>query len=376
MKSMRYLCALLFAGAAMSAAAQAQAPATTDPRLLQLEAEVALLTAKAAIAEKKAAIAGARFGEPATAPAGTISGQENFAAFGQWALADVYGKIGDQARTLAVYGSKCPRGFLVTKTGDRSERLIAAGIVKKKIDEYTILLASIQPPAPPAAAPVPAAALPAAVMAISGLLGSADKLVGLFRSDYTISAAGADVDELAPVVAAATGLRAATGADVIVEGLDQRSSGGELVRSYQGFFKALQDAHRRYARALSAATTADDKAKLAGDGALLDAADAFDTALTVSDAGTVPLVGLALAFESTQRCTLVVHVAGLKTSLITRKRLLSRNDELIAVSGGTIALVLFNADGGLLDTQRLTIDRRIAGRLDKIVKTAMPIGSP
>lgn len=352
-------------------------PTPVDPRLAELEAQVALLTAKATIAEKQGLLLNARFGTPATAPAGSVDGQEHFAAFGQWALSSIYDDLGGKAAEIvAPHKAKCSAGYLITSTADRSQTLLAAKLIHSKLGAYTADLDKLLPAAIPAGAPL--AAAPAVIAAVAGLFGSADKLVGLFRSDYKLTSVTAEPNTLAARVVVASALADKLGAstDIIVEGLDQRSDERDLVVSYRAFSDSLRRADRRYAMALAAAQSDDEKAKLAYHKSVLDSAHTFDGALTTLDAGVVPLMALSAALESTRRCVCFVDFAGLGSVLITRKRLLSRNDNLVAISGGTALLVLFDGSGNTLARNRLRVDKRLTGRLSKFVDTATEVGKP
>jgi len=91
------------------------------------------------------------------------------------------------------------------------------------------------------------------------------------------------------------------------------------------------------------------KAELA---AIIASADSFDKVITTQPStpnAQSPLVAAAIALETppTGACVLFATYS-VSSSTITRKRLLSRNDRIMAASGGLLKIALFAPDGTLL----------------------------
>ena len=114
---------------------------------------------------------------------------------------------------------------------------------------------------------------------------------------------------------------------------------------YREFDTALREAKERN----KGQKDAKKKAELA---ATITSAETFDKVISAQPAtpnGQSPLVAAAIALEtpSSESCVLFATYS-ISTSTITRKRLLSRNDRIVAASGGQLKIALFSPEGTLL----------------------------
>ena len=147
--------------------------------------------------------------------------------------------------------------------------------------------------------------------------------------------------------------------------------------TYDTFDTERQRAQSRYAKAFAAAKTDAEKAALAGVKALLDGAAALDSALTTPASGQVPLVSIALAVPvvASNACVVYAKYASYSASLVTKKRLMSRNDSIVAIAGGTVNYAVFDSTGAMLGADTWAVDERIGGSLKDMVGSAKPLGS-
>lgn len=356
--------------------------APVDPEVARLNAEKARLEAETEMLKAKAANMAARFGVAATAKEGSIESPENLSAMGHWTLSAatsaVAGKItGKVTDSLKLNCSGVD--VLVTSTEDRRSGAANAEIVKGRLsafirslnaaldkDNQRAMLGQLT-----------------SVNAIAGLVGTMDSLVGLLRADYAIADLDATANNMSLQIKVAGALAEKLQSPVRVDGLAGPGRANALIALYTEFSTARRGAQARYADAFAKAESEAEKAKsdagkaaLAGVKTLLDATAELDSALTKPVAGQVPLVQLALADESSgsDACVVYVKFASYSASIVTRKRLLSRNDGVAAVAGGSVQMAAFDRKGKLLMVDVIPVDERIGGKLSEIVDSAVPLG--
>ena len=348
--------------------------APVDPEVARLNAEKARLEAETEMLKAKAANMAARFGVAATAKEGSIESPENLSAMGHWTLSAatsaVAGKItGKVTDSLKLNCSGVD--VLVTSTEDRRSGAANAEIVKGRLSAFIDSLNAALEKKGNKARMVQLTS----VNAIAGLVGTMDSLVGLLRADYAIADLDATANNMSLQIKVAGALAEKLQSPVRVDGLAGPGRANALMDLYTKFSTARQAAQARYADAFAKAKSDAGKAALAGVKTLLDATAELDSALTKPVAGQVPLVQLALADESSgsDACVVYVKFASYSASIVTRKRLLSRNDGVAAVAGGSVQMAAFDRKGKLLMVDVIPINERIGGKLSEIVDSAVPL---
>lgn len=364
-----------FFALSLLAAASAAADPPADPEVARLNAEAARLTAETALLTAQTANAAAKYGPVPAGKEGTITNPEKFLAMGQWTLSAATAEVAQNVLTQLPGLSACPGDLFVTSTEDRRAAAIGARTIGRKLESFTEVLEEKD-----ASVRTSRLALLPALNAVRGVVGSLDSLVGLFRADYAFADAGATASDSSLRLAVAHALETRgsrpPGARVFVDGFAEpavdRKSVPALMSQYERFDTARRAATVRYLRDTAAAKTDAEKAKLAADKAILDAANAFDTALTTPVGGQVPLVGAALADIDLEVGTCVVYVkfGSYASSLVTRKKLLSRNDEVVALAGGSVQIALFDDKGAPLDYAVMKVDKRHGAKLSDLVASA------
>lgn len=358
----------LFAVLSLAIACQTplQAQQTEDPELVRLGREKALAEAESAALKAQLAAIEARFGVAATAMQGTIGSPEKFSALGQWTLARATASAA-QAVFDAVkpkLAEQCKDGtILVTSAEDRRAAALQAEVVGKWLDSFAERLAEAQPKND-----VAMFAVTGSAAAIRGLVGTADSLVALLRADYAFADLGIQASDVALRLAVANLLlEQGASPEVRIDGVASPGAEPALLGRYQKFFDVWKAAQSVYA-----AASEEQQKKLTRLKALLDAAAAFDTELLKPVAGQVPLVQLALAAENSGRgqCVVFVKFGPYSASVMTRKQLLSRNDELTAIAGGVVQYALFDSTGRLLQAKLLPLDERLSAKLSRIAGSA------
>jgi hypothetical protein len=358
----------------------------TDATTLALQANAARLKAQADLYAQQTALMTAKFGAPATPPSGSITNPEKLSAIGQWTLAaathDAAGAVVDWVRSIASDPQvdaclNTGQMIFVTSTQDRRAGAATAQFIDNRLQAFTDELNTPVDTVSGASASVKNFALPAVLAAISGVAGTADSLAGLFRSDYTIGDLSVTADDttLRMDVAAELHSRFPTMQPTVDALAGPTDAGYPMLSDYQAFDTARQDAATEYARKIAPLKTDTEKAKYADRKALLDAASAFDTALTTPANGQTPLVAAAIALESSgvDHCVVYVKFGTYNSSLVTRKRLLSRNDAITVVAGGIVQAAFFDLSGELRAVNLIDIDKRVAGHLTDIVGNATPL---
>jgi len=349
--------------------------APVDPEVARLDRETARLEAETRMLNAKAANMTARFGAAATAKEGSIGSPEKLSAMGHWTLTEatsavtreITGKVTDSLK-LHCSGAD----ILVTSVEDRRSGAANATIVKDRLaafirslnaaldkDDQRAMMGQLT-----------------SVNAIAGLVGTMDSLVGLLRADYAIADLDAAPNNMSLQIKVAGALAEKLQSPVWIDGLAGPGRANALIDLYTEFSTARRGAQARYADAFAKAKSDAEKAALAGVNTLLAAAAELDTALTQPVAGQVPLVQLALADESSGggSCVVFVKFAAYSASIVTRKRLLSRNDGVAAIAGGSVQMAAFDRTGKLLMVDVIPIDERIGGKLSEIVDSAVPLG--
>lgn len=350
--------------------------APVDPEVARLDRETARLEAETRMLNAKAANMTARFGAAATAKEGSIGSPEKLSAMGHWTLTEatsavtreITGKVTDSLK-LHCSGAD----ILVTSTEDRRSGAANAEIVKGRLSAFIDSLDAALVKKDNKARMVQLTS----VNAIAGLVGTMDSLVGLLRADYAIAELEPTPNDMSLQIKVAGALAEKLQSPVRVDGLAGPGRGNALLDRYAEFSTARREAQERYAVAFAEAGDDTGKiAKLAGVETLLAATAELDTALTQPVAGQVPLVQLALADESSGggSCVVFVKFAAYSASIVTRKRLLSRNDGVAAIAGGSVQMALFDGKGKLLMVDVIPIDERIGGKLSEIVDSAVPLG--
>ena len=369
------------ATALMAAGANAQDAAPVDPELAQMQAETARLTQQVQLLTQESALAKARFGAAPTAPAGTIATPEKFVALGYWTAGAASRRLAQQAVAFlqsadkkCVFGKDIP--LLITSVADRRTVEAAASLLNSRLISFTKELNRVSAGGGGGARASRAFAIAPVAAAISGTVGTLESLVSLFRSDYSISEVPVTLDKMALRLEVAEALQAAEwdGKDmaITVDGLQgARSDTPALLASYSVFDAARISAGARYAAATHG-LTGDALKPFVDEKAILDAAAAFDQKLTTPVDGSIPLVNAALQFELSgkNQCVLYVDIPSYGTSIMTRKRLLSKNDSVTAVAGGMAQLVLFDEKGAMVKMKSFRIDQRVGGKLSDVLKTA------
>lgn len=347
-----------------------------DPEVARLNLEKARLEAETEMLKAKAANMAARFGVAATAKEGNIESPENLSAMGHWTLSaatstvtrEITGKITD-----ALKRNCSGVDVLVTSTEDRRSRAANAEIVKGRLSAFIDSLNDALEKEDDRARMVQLTSIDA----IAGLVGTMDSLVGLLRADYAIADLEATANDMSLQIKVAGALAEKLQSPVWIDGLAGPGRANALIDLYTEFSNARRGAQARYADAFAAAGKDAGKiAALAGVNTLLEAAAELDSALTQPVGGQVPLVQLALADESSGSgaCVVYVKFASYSASIVTRKRLLSRNDGVAAIAGGSVQMALFDGKGKLLMVDVIPIDERIGGKLSEIVDSAVLLG--
>jgi len=358
-------------------AARAEEAPPVDPNVARLNADTARLQAETALLTAQAANATARFGAAATVKEGTITNPGNFSAMGHWTLSaatdSATTKItGEIAQSLK--DSCAGVDILVTSVEDRRASAVHASIVGERLDGFTRELEkALSAAEPPGVRRMEGLA---AVSSIRGLVGTIDSLVGLLRADYAFADLAAAANDMSLRIEVAEALNASLSQRVLIDGLASPGRTNALISKHITFSNARQGAQGRYVVAFANAGSDAEKAKLAGVKALLDAAATLDSVLTTPASGQVPLVQLALASESSGKdiCAVYVKFASYSASIVTRKRLLSRNDTVAAIAGGSVQLAVFDKMGHMLLADVISVDERISGKLSEIMDNAKPFG--
>ncbi len=366
-------------------ATHAQDTPPTDPRVAELTAETARLKAENDLLTQKDALIKAQYGAPATAPTGSITNPEKFTAMGQWTLAaataELAGKAVDVWSGDGTPKQRCSdpaTAVLITSSPDRQAQHVAADLIRQRLDQFTSALDGIA--AQPRHARALAFGIAGAGAIVQGVVGTLDSLVGLFRADYTIGDLAVTSDDFTLRLAVASKLQVTCpGVAVVVDQLSAPSSASYplITGEYARFSNAWSAARGAYAKEMAAAKNDAERARFADAGALLEAASAFDAALTTPVDGAVPLVNAAMVLADDDRphWVLFVKFGTYSSSMITRKHLLSRNDVVTAVAGGQGQVVLFDTEGRLVTTRLFRIDKRVGGKLSEIVDSAVPLAA-
>lgn len=332
-----------------------------DPRVTALEREVKLLEAKATIAAKKAELAAARYGSAPTAPTGAIENPNAIASFGQRALVSAYDAIGTQAQAILekkAGQSQCEK-FVVTSDDERRGKQLAAQMIFDTLMDFTAALEKVANTKKPAA-------LAPSLNAIAGVAGSFESIMGMFRSDYSAEKIELSPDNLALRVVVAEKLREKS-TEVAVDGMDFRSDGGEIYAAYRSFNEARRSAEARLA-ALKTLTPENDQPKLMRDATVLEAAVAFDSALTTPTEGIVPLTEAATSRLDKGSCVVYVAVSGFSASTITRKRLWSTNAFVAVDWAGSAIISLSDSAGRLVAADLFGFSKRRGARLSEMMR--------
>jgi hypothetical protein len=367
------LAAALLATQVSTSAVATDAP--TDPVVAALDTKLDILNDKVSLAQQENELLKSKFGAPAAAPTGAINAPEKFGAIAQWAAHELYGDAATQASSFAgdsIKSLACP-GVFVTSTPDKRATIAAAQLIADKLDSLTVELNKIATPPPGGN---PRFAIAAAALALTGIIGSLDSIVGLFRADYSIADIPSSLDDLSARVAVGSKLGSGKPAGfIIVEGMDQRTEPSALLAKYKSFDTARSSAQAKYAAEAASAKSDAEKATAAEHKALLDAAAAYDIALTTPAAGVTPITAASVTYEIVNKklCVMYVKVVGFATTAITRKRLLSRNDDLTIVSGANLQFVLFDEMGAFVKADLFKFDWRVGARLGDVIKSATPM---
>ena len=361
--------------------ADADEPTTpVDPAVMKLQAQTAELKAETDLLIQQNALLTAKYGAPASSPTGSITNPEKFSAMGQWTLsaatretgeqiADWYSRLGDAKGSCGD-----SERLLITSEQDRRAGVANAELIDEKLKALTSLLKVPVQTAPAAGASRRAFGVPAVAAAVSGTVGALDSLVALMRSDYTFADSAATADDLAlrlEVASAMAHLAKPIRADV--QGLmTSLSSGSYLLTDYADFDDARRSASDAYFDAIAPLKTDVEKARFAARKALLDAAASFDTALATPVNGQLPIISAALSADvsGAGKCVLYVKFSAYSASLVTRKRLLSKNDQVTAIAGGAAHAAVFDPDGTLQSARSFRIDERVGGKLSDVVESA------
>lgn len=375
----RSLGAAFVLGMSLASVVYADEPAAPDPEVAQLNAEAARLAAETALLTAQSANAAARFGAAATPLEGTITGADKFSAMSHWTLSAATDTAAAHTSTailtkLQACGSK---DILVTSTEDRRAAALTAEILDNRLVAFTKQLkAALAGAGPPSAEKRMAVFAQAA--AIKGLVGTIDSLVGLFRTNYTFTDLAGTANDLSLRIALARELSKNLGNQgvVVVDGFASPASTSGLMATYDKFDTERQLAQGRYATAFAAAKTDAEKAALAGVKSLLDGAAALDSALTMPAAGQVPVVSIALAvpIANSKACIVYAKFGSYSASLVTRKKLMSRNDSVVAIAGGTVNYAVFDTNGVMTAVDTWSVDERIGGTLSDIAGSAKSLG--
>jgi hypothetical protein len=355
----------------------------TDANTLALQADTARLKAQADLIAQQTALMTAKFGAPATAPTGSITSPEKLSAIGQWTLAaathDAASAVTRWVKVLAAdpQVDACftqSQKIFITSTQDRRAGAAAARFIDDRLRAFADELSAPIDTLSGASAGLKNFALPAVLAAISGAVGTADSLTGLFRSDYTIGDLSVTGDDTTLRMDVASELGDTfKGVQTTIESIAGPTDAGyPMLSDYQAFDTARQNAAAEYARTIAPLKTDAEKAKYADRKALLDSAGAFDAALTTPANGQTPLVAAAIALEASgiDHCVVYVKFGTYSSSVVTRKRLLSRNDAVTVVAGGIVQAAFFDLSGELRGVRLIDIDKRVTGYLTDIVSNA------
>lgn len=365
-------------GVLLAGVAHADTSPTPDPEVARMNAEAARLAAETALLNAQTANSAARFGAPATGLEGTITNPDKFSAMAHWTLSAATNSAVENLSTPIVSKlSSCGSNeVFVTSTEDRRGATFTAEILDNRLVAFTKQLEAALPDGVAPSGKERMAFL-AQAAAVRGLVGTVDSLIGLFRTNYTFSDLASTANDVSLRIALARELMTKLGGRrVVVDGLASPAATSGLMATYDGFDTERQRAQNRYAKAFAAAKTDAERAALAGVKALLDGAAALDSALTTPANGQVPLVGIAIAVPivDSKACVVYARYGSYSASLVTRKRLMSKNDSVVAIAGGTVNYAVFDSTGVMIAADTLAVDERIGGELSDIVDSAKPLG--
>jgi hypothetical protein len=369
--------AALILGLSLALVANADEPEKPDPEVARLNAEAARLTAETALLAAQSASAAARFGAAATPIEGTITGADKFSAMSHWTLSAATTAVAEHASTaLLEKVIACGSGdVLVTSSEDRRAAALTAKILENRLTAFTGQLKDALAAASPLAPKSRMLAL-TQTAAVKGLVGTIDSLVGMFRTNYTFTDLDVAANDLALRIELSRELsKKLNNRPIVVDGLASPASTSGLIATYDRFDSERQLAQQRYAKAFAAAKNDAEKTALAGVKSLLEGAAALDTALTTPAGGQVPIVSIALAvpIANSKACVVYVKFGAYSASLVTRKKLMSRNDSVVAIAGGAVNYALFDTNGVMTAADTLSLDERIGGKLSDIVRSAKGI---
>ncbi len=212
--------ALLWANAVMANDdAGAARPEPADPnaaRIADLQRDTALLEAQRAALEAKQKLIAAetavlteRFGETPQLPTGQITGENHLASLSGALLIR---PMNDAAKAIAATvaaGNDCPKSLLITSTADRREQVTVAASIQiqaadlaSKLDETVNYINRIKTRE--------AGASSLTTDGIMASLGALEKLMGVFRADYTIGSVTVNAETQAFRLAVANAISSAT----------------------------------------------------------------------------------------------------------------------------------------------------------------------
>jgi hypothetical protein len=370
------------------------APSTgTSPDVDALKNKTALVNAQTDLIKAQSELIAAKYGAAPKISDGTISNPEKFVALGQWALGAATNDVAEQAAAMFCDdGNLCKmkvckqhsekecesnrKNILITSTADRRTPYLLAKIIDLRLNKLTDRLNdAMDIMRTNEGRGNKEHSLANGINIAEGIVGSLDSLIGLFRSDYAFSDLDVHASSFTLGLAVAAKIKERCEVCKIeVEGLggpskeDLKLQDSGLIADYNRFVETLAATEKAFSKTRpNEKDSSDKKEKYAEIKEVIDEANKFDIALTTPVSGHVPLVKAATALQNDHTMVLYANFGSYNSSAITRKRLLSFNDEITAVAGGQGEIAVFDKNYTLLGIRVYTIDARVGGRLSQIV---------
>lgn len=276
-------------------------------------------------------IAKARYGDAATPKAGEVAGGDKLAAMALLLEPRAYDKV---AADVVERAPKGDRGIFITSKADVAGLVASARLVQGQIESMICEGKPLAREKPCTQDSRFMLTLPA-VMATAG---AADSLVGLFRSDYSVSAADLEANLLGLQLA----IQRRMSARARIDGLSLYPAG------HSDFGNRLLELDRL--RADIAATNPKDGTK---EAIFVTAVKTVLTQLrTLSDTGIAPAARIGLLLDQTRDLDAVLYVNIIKPTgtAVTTRRLFSLNRKVHLHLTGLVNAV-YQVSGGAPDSK-------------------------